>query len=402
MKALLITHDFLPGLPGGIAEYYHRLAQNLAPALEVLAPAMEGDEVFDHGEAYRVHRRRIRTLGGGHLEGADAGLRRTVSLVALLLSHLRDFRRFGRGLLDGGEFRAVLLGHAYLSPLVHLLGRKRRGFRVGVVLHGSELHRFSGISPVEGTLISALNAADFLVVNSEFTRAQYLRRGVRPAQAVKVMNPGVELERFHPGAGDPDGIRRRLGIGDRPMILSVARLVEWKGQDVVIRALPWIFRHVPDAVYVIPGTGPYEAALKGLARETGVEDRVLFPGWMDEEDLPSLYRAADVMAVPSREFQPGRPVEGFGIVFMEASACGTPVIGGNLGGTEESILEGVTGFRVPPEDTGAVASGIVRLLADPALAQQMGEAGAARARTEFAWPRLAGSLLDFLEELPGP
>ncbi len=158
---------------------------------------------------------------------------------------------------------------------------------------------------------------------------------------------------------------------------------------------------------MIVGDGPYRPDLERLTRQLGLERQVVFAGFVAAEDLPSYYRAADVMVMPSREFAGNLPVEGFGISYVEASACGVPVIGGRGGGTEESIVDGVTGIRVDPHQPDEVADAVIELLRDPELAARMARAGPPQART-FEWSAQARRLREFLDRVlmvrpePGP
>jgi phosphatidylinositol alpha-1,6-mannosyltransferase len=167
----------------------------------------------------------------------------------------------------------------------------------------------------------------------------------------------------------------------------------------VLRALPSVLERVPDAVYLIVGSGPYRAELERLARELDLASNVVFAGFVPDEELPSYYRAADVVAVPSREVVESVPIEGFGIVYVEAGACGVPVVGGRDGGTDESIDDGVTGFRIDPRDETALADAVVRLLGDRDLARRFGRAGRDRAVQLFDWAIQAERLRAFLEEV---
>jgi phosphatidylinositol alpha-1,6-mannosyltransferase len=267
------------------------------------------------------------------------------------------------------------------------------------MLHGSELHRYMGWSAVRRIVLGALDAADFLVVNSEFTRRQYIERGVRSDQRFLKVSPGVDTSQFRLDAGDPMEIRRRHGLEDRPVLLSVARLVEWKGQDMVLEALPRVRGAVPDVAYLIVGEGPHRASLERTVKSQGLERHVVFAGFVPSSELPSYYRAADVMVVPSREFAAGLPIEGFGIVYVEAGACGTPAIGGLGGGTEESIEHAVTGFRVDPNDPEAIAEAVLKLLEDRELAGRFGRAGRERAVKQFDWSIQAVRIRAFLERV---
>jgi phosphatidylinositol alpha-1,6-mannosyltransferase len=244
---------------------------------------------------------------------------------------------------------------------------------------------------VRRLIVALLNGANFLMVNSEFTRRQYLARGVRADQTFVRIHPGVDLKRFLPNL-DASPIVRRHGLAGRPLILTVGRLVEWKGQDMVMRALPYVLQAVPTAAYVVVGEGPYRKPLERLVAELKLHDHVIFAGFVPAEELAMYYRAADVTVLVSREICPGMPIEGFGMVYLEANAAGRPVIGSRMGGVTEAILEGVTGLLVNPNDEKEIAAAIMRLLTDRVLAEHMGIQGRARAARELSWQTQAAGL----------
>lgn len=400
MKALLLTQEFPPELSGGISQYYYHLSRCLDGAMSVLTAGDAGQADFDAAQSFTIHRRRIPIVPPAFMRHSRGPFLRLPRIGYIAAAQWLLFDRHARAIAAEEGTDVALLGHLYLAPLGM---RLRRGsvMRFGVSLHGSELHRYMSWGAVRHAMLKALNDADFLVVNSEFTRTQYLERGVRSDQVFFKVNPGVDTSFFHPDAGDPGEVRRRHGLGERPTIISVARLVEWKGQDTVLRALPAIVAEVPEVMYLMVGEGPFRRDLERLAAQLGVEERVVFAGFVPESELPVYYRAADVVAVPSREVTEGLPIEGFGIVYVEAGACGLPVVGGCGGGTDESIEDEVTGFRVDHDDPAAVASAVVRLLEDRRLAERMGSAGRQRAVDLYDWRIQADGLRRFLEGAVG-
>jgi phosphatidylinositol alpha-1,6-mannosyltransferase len=398
LRGLLLTQEFPPVLSGGISMYYYQLCRHLDGALSVLTPGGSGSAEFDAAQPFAVHRRRIPVVSPALMTGSRIGIPRLLRMAYLATAQWTLFHRHARRILSEEPADVVLIGHLYLGTLGPRLRRRTRA-RYGIMLHGSELHRYMGWRAVRRRMLAALDAADFLVVNSEFTRRQYLERGVRGDQRILKINPGVDAAHFRPDAGNPLQVRERHGLGDRPVLLSVARLVEWKGQDMVLEALPRIREAVPEVAYLIVGEGPHRASLLGSVRRLGLERHVVFAGFVPSSELPSYYRAADVMVVPSREFAGGLPIEGFGIVYVEAGACGTPTIGGLAGGTEESIEDAVTGFRVDPNDPGAIADAALRLLADRELARRFGRAGRERAVRQFDWSIQAGRIRALLESV---
>jgi phosphatidylinositol alpha-1,6-mannosyltransferase len=178
-------------------------------------------------------------------------------------------------------------------------------------------------------------------------------------------------------------VRERHGLTGRPVIVCVSRLVPRKGQDTLIRALPLVQRQVPEAALLLVGGGPYRSTLEALARAAGVADDVFFTGSVPWAQLPAHYAAGDVFAMPCRTRRGGLDVEGLGIVYLEASATGLPVVAGDSGGAPDAVREGETGYVVPGRDLLALADRLVTVLSDATLARRLGRAG--RSWVEAAW-----------------
>jgi len=214
------------------------------------------------------------------------------------------------------------------------------------------------------------------------------------------LTPGVDTGTYHP---DVDGsqVRRRHGLSDRPVVVCVSRLVPRKGQDTLIRALPAIRRRVPGAALLVVSGGPYRSTLQRLARETGVADDVVFTGSVPWEELPEHYAAGDVYAMPCRTRRRGLDVEGLGIVYLEASASGLPVVAGDSGGAPDAVREGETGYVVGGRDVEAVADRVATLLADPGLARRLGAAGRAWVEADWQWQTQADRMRALLTGAPG-
>lgn len=230
--------------------------------------------------------------------------------------------------------------------------------------------------------------------------SQYALRRVRRAFGPGVdfvrLAPGVDAERFQPDPQAREAMREQHRVGEAPVLLCLARLVPRKGQDVLIGAMPRILREVPDALLVIVGSGPCEKHLRRLAEQHGVADRVRFVGRVQEEELPAWYAMADVFAMPCRTRGRGLDVEGLGIVFLEASAVGLPVIAGDSGGAPETVREGETGTVVSGRAVPDVANAAVRLLSDKLCASKMGVAGRAWVQESWSWDASAQTLAELL------
>lgn len=185
----------------------------------------------------------------------------------------------------------------------------------------------------------------------------------------------------------------------RPTLLSLARLAElYKGHDTLIRVLPLVRARCPGARLRIAGDGPLREYLQRIARSVGVDDAVDFLGEVADESLPDLYRTSDAFVLMSRESPSKGGAEGFGIVILEAGACGKPVVAGRSGGLVDAVEDGVTGILVDPEDPAAVAEALIAVLSDQALAQRMGQAGRQRVLARFTWDTVIGDARRVFEE----
>jgi len=380
---VLFLGEEIPPCPGGVAQWGSWMARQLSRRGLRVVYAARRDFMHDDPEFYR----------DGYTAHPIESARWKQRKELHILKALAECRRLYRP-------RAVIALNCKVAR-VPLLMRPWAGWKVAIAAHGMEITK-NGHRPRRQTgLRWAFGSADLAVAVSRFTRDRILDAGVAPDQ-VRVIPCGVSPELFRPR--DVAAARRRFGFGTRPVVLTLARLVSRKGHDLVIRALPDLRRRVPDLLYVVAGphNPPYEERLRALAREQGVEDTVRFLGYVEEAALPDLYAAADVYAMPSRHDTAGGNFEGFGISYLEANACGVPVVGADTGGVADAIVDGATGYLVPPEDVPALTDRLLRLLADPAAARRMGETGRNRVLASFTWERIAAQFLAALEEKTGP
>ena len=224
---------------------------------------------------------------------------------------------------------------------------------------------------LRASILPAMQDADLIITNSEFTRSFVASAGV--AVTHRAIRPGADPARFRPGL--PGGeLLERLGVSGRPTLLTVSRIVKanrYKGHDVVLRALPEVIRAVPNVAYVIAGDGDDVDYLRRLASECGVHNNVMFAGRVSDDELPLLYNACDAFIMCSREDRTQRGIlaEGFGIALLEASACGKPVIAGRSGGMADAVQDGVTGLLVNPVNIAEVAAAMINASCEPAVAK---------------------------------
>jgi phosphatidyl-myo-inositol dimannoside synthase len=369
-RTLIVTNDF-PPRQGGIQSFVHGLAARLPPAtVTVYAPAWDGAAEFDARQPFPVIRhptslmlplpavsRRAAAIAREH--GCDAVLFGAAAPLGLITPVLRR----------AGVTRAVALTHGHEAGWAALPGARALLRRIG-------------------------DEVDVVTYLGEYFRVR-LARVLSPEAAKRMvqLTPGVDVTFFrHPAGGEV--VKARLGLADRPVVVCVSRLVRRKGQDTLIRAWPRVRAEVSDAILLLVGDGPYARSLRRLARQLGVSDAVVFTGPVPWPELPGYYDAANVFAMPCRTRRAGLDVEGLGIVYLEASATGLPVIGGTSGGAPDAVLEGESGYVV--SDVAGTAARVTELLTDPSKAREMGGKGLAWVNREWRWELAAARLATIL------
>jgi len=295
----------------------------------------------------------------------------------------------------------VLFGAAAPLGLLAPSLRRAGADRIVALTHGHEAGWAA--LPVARTLLRRIGEdVDVVTYLGEYVRVR-LARVLSPQAAARMVRlaPGVDTAAFHPGAGGA-GIRQRLGIGpNRPVVVCVSRMVPRKGQDTLLRAWPLVRAEVGgNPMLLLVGDGPHRAELGRLANRLGLADSVLFAGPVPWEELPAYYDAGNVFAMPCRTRRGGLDVEGLGIVYLEASATGLPVVGGDSGGAPDAILDGETGYVVPGGREDALANRLIELLTDPAGAAAMGHKGQAWVDREWRWELVAQRLSQILDGRP--
>jgi phosphatidylinositol alpha-1,6-mannosyltransferase len=238
-------------------------------------------------------------------------------------------------------------------------------------------------------------AADAVIANAEYARGRLLEIGV-PSERIHKITPGVDCDVFSPGDPDPE-LQARLHISNHSVLLTVARLIPRKGHDLVLKAVARLAGEFPHLQYLIVGRGPDEARLRELAATLGIAQRVVFAGFVPDEQLPDYYRLSHVLVMPNREHD--KDLEGFGITFLEASATGKPVIGGRSGGTSDAVNHGVSGELIDATELEQLVTAIRGFLVDPGKAESMGRAGRKRAAAEFDWKIRANQLRNITRRL---
>lgn len=369
MRLLVLSELFLPtkgGTAVWAAEVYRRLG---GKEIHIVTANVPGAAEFDVAHPNTVHR----------LDLTRVPWLKPESLLMYWRFFARSFWLALRHRFDAiHAFRALPEGLAAWL-VARLIGRP-----VVIYAHGEELTTW-GRGGKYKAMRFALRHADCVIANSDFTRAELLNMGVEQKRIV-LINPGVDTERFRPGL-PCDDLKARIGLrSEERLILSVGRLSRRKGFDMVVHSLSMLAEQGIAARYALIGIGEDQQYLEDLARELGVADRVHLLGHVPSEDLPRWYNACDVFAMPNREIE--GDTEGFGMVFIEAAACGKPVIAGVAGGTGAAVVDGVTGLRIDGRDILAVASALYNVLGNSSFAESLGRSALQRSN-KFSWNEVA-------------
>lgn len=373
-RILLVTNDF-PPRRGGIQSYLEQFVRRLSAAggqeVTVYAPKWKGAQDYDRAAPFRIVRHP----------------------TTLMLPEPRVAGRM-RELISEFGVQTVWFGAA--APLALLADRARRAGAARVVAstHGHEVG-WSMLPGARSALRRIGDTADVITYVSRYTRDRFAA-AFGPRACLEHLPPGVDTDRFRPDPAARARLRAEHRLGDRPVVVCVSRLVPRKGQDMLIRAWPQIRHRIGSPALVIVGGGPHADALRRLAQDCGVATDVVFTGAVATTDLPAYYAVGDVFAMPCRTRGAGLDVEGLGIVFLEASATGLPVVAGDSGGAPETVRDGETGQVVDGRDLEQIAESISGLLADPELAARMGSAGRAWVGRDWNWSAHTARLAELL------
>ncbi len=372
-RILLVTNDFPPrrgGIQSYLEQFAHRLAATGEHHLTVYAPRWRGSDDYDRSAPFEVVRH------PGTLMVPEPGVD----------------RRMRRLIREHGS-ETVWFGAA--APLALLAARARSAGaeRVVASTHGHEVG-WSMLPGARSALRRIGEETDIITFVSRYTRGRFAS-AFGPRARLEYLPPGVDNKRFRPDPAARAAMRTRYGLRDRPVVVCISRLVPRKGQDMLIKAFPGIRARVDGAVLVIVGGGPAADSLHRLAdRTAGAE--VVFTGAVPDAELPAHYAMADVFAMPCRTRGAGLDVEGLGIVFLEASASGVPVVAGHSGGAPETVVQGKTGRVINGRSLDEITEAVSDLLADPAAARRVGEAGRRWICRDWSWDTHTGRLADLL------
>ena len=369
MKILVLSQVFPPARGGSgrwLFELYRRLT---GFQVMVVAGHAPDDGPFDAAASLRIERMNLQFASWG------------VSSVRSAAQYVRAFIKL-RSVLTRTRPDVIHCGKCLPEGLLAVAIKRWKGVPFVCFVHGEELTLAEASRELRRLTRAVLRESALIVANSQHTRKMLGERWSVVPDRIAVMHPGVDTTRFTPAPRDAVA-RARLGWTGRRVVLTVGALQRRKGQDMMIRALPVIRQHCPDVLYAIVGEGWERPYLESLVAELGVEHLVQFRATPADDELIECYQQCDLFALPNR--QVGWDFEGFGIVLLEAQACGKPVVAGRSGGTVETMNPSQTGELIgcdTPDDLGAT---VVRLLDAAQTRDQLGSQAREWVCEHFDW-----------------
>ncbi len=378
MKSLLISSMYFPPQVGGISHFMASIGSTLGPErVCCLTGVPASASAVRHFCGPRVYRRPAAFAKSDYLQAVGW----STAIVQIMVQERPQ------------TVQLATVSEGYLGLWL------RRWLKLPFVIyaHGNEILGLMQESWPKPRC--ALQQADRVLAVSRFTAELVQKLGVAP-ERIEIVHPGCDVDRLRPLPPRRELQHQLLGARSRDQVLlTVGNLVARKGHDMVIHALPRVLQRIPDVTYLIVGDGPYRAQLETLATTLGVREHVVFAGHIPDADLPHIYALSTVFVMPSRAQMEACDIEGFGLVFLEANACGKAVVGGRSGGVPDAIVDGVTGLLVNPHDPEDIAQALGRLLTNRELASRLGQQGYGRVVRNFRWAQVGDRVQRVLNEI---
>ena len=384
ITTLVVTNDFGPR-SGGIETFIHGLlaqaSKNQQRNFVVLTSRQDPQDEVVTFDQKMWDENRIKVIRD----------------TAKVLLPTRRLAKAATDLFVAHKCENVIFGASAPLGLLAKSLRKAGAKHIVALTHGHEV--WWARMPLFSAALRRIGAqADQMTYLGEFTRGAVANVLLREDHSKLVhLPPGVDLTRFTPGIKSVE-LQKKWGIADAPVIVSIGRLVARKGSDQLIKAMPEVLQQFPKSKLLLVGTGNYQKRLEKLVRNLKIQDSVIFAGRVEHELLPDYYRLGDIFAAPCRSRYGGLEVEGLGIVYLEASACGVPVIAGKSGGAPDAVLDGKTGLLVNGRDHREVGAAVIKLLSDQPLRQKMGVDGRVWMEQLWSWEGIGARFEEIISD----
>ena len=377
-KTLLITLDFPPRV-GGVATYLSELCRRLpSEKCVVLAPPYDNSDDFDQSQPYQIYRKKL------------------ISKSPLIWPKWLPLLYWTYKIIRQEKIKYIQAGQILPIGTVALLINKIFNIPYLVYTYAMDVTIIKDSSRRKKLAQKILKKAKHIATISQFTKKELLNLGTDESKIVMVY-PCSEIWQQVPANIEDikNSIIKKYKLTHKTILLTIGRLEERKGHDMVIKALPQVLKEIPDLVYIIGSQGPHELKLKDLVLQYQLSEHIIFAGPIPQKELPAYYQLCDVFIMCSRVLS-NRDAEGFGIVYLEANAFGKPVIAGRSGGVEDAVIHEQTGILVNPTETNEISQAIIKLLNNQSLANQLGQQGQQRALQQFQWSDQAKKVINIL------
>jgi phosphatidylinositol alpha-1,6-mannosyltransferase len=373
MKIMVLATSWFPPKIGGESNILYNMPNYIrGDQFVFFAQRLEGAEKFDNALQAKIYR--------------PKWVFSKYKIVSRLFRLLEPYKIIKREKPD-----VLLVGNGNDAYWAKNLNRLIRLPYV-VLLHGTELLNYNPRNETNHQKRGPLSLARMLIANSQYTKSLAMKLGIN-ASKIAILHPGCDPEIFRPGL-PVDDLKKHLGLENRRIVLTVGNLVKRKGHDKTIEAINLIKDEIPNVSYLIVGDGIYKKNLEDLVVSRSLQDHVKFIGSCSNADLPKYYNLCDVFVMASRDMDDN--VEGYGMVFIEAGACGKPVVGGRSGGISDAVLDQKTGILVNPSDPNEIANAIKSLIKNPSLSMKLSETARKRVLEECNWTSYYSKLQDIL------
>ncbi|MEA2088661.1 MAG: glycosyltransferase family 4 protein [Patescibacteria group bacterium] len=372
-KTLLFTIDFPPNL-GGVANYYRKICEYL-PSDKIVILTIRDDKAGEDKKSYKIYR---------------------ANLLTNLLIWPKWFFSFWHlyKIIRKEKIKTVLVGQVLPLGTVAMILSKIMNFNYIVLTHSFDILSAQKSKRKNYLLKKILKNAKYITANSNFTKQELTKLGIKKNKITTV----YPCPYFKPLADEKrkNYLIKKYNLENKKIILTIGRMVERKGADMVIESMPKIKSKVANAVYIVAGGDAYyRKKLVKLSVEFSVYDKIIFIPNAKDEEIKALYDLCDLFIMPCRRIN--EDVEGFGIVFLEANCFSKPVIGGKSGGVVEAIIHNETGLLVNPININEISNAVIKLLNNKNFAEKLGENGEKRVKQEFSWKKQIKKIERLLE-----
>jgi len=368
-KSLLISEIF-PPQNGGSGRWFWELYTRLPRDEYIIAAGQtESDDAFDETHDLNLQRMNLSSTSWG------------IKSISGIKFYWRTFNNIKK-LIKQHEITTIHCGRCLPEGFIGYLFNKFFNIPYICYIHGEDVEAAATSRELSWIVNKVLANTTRLICNSQNTANLLLNNWQVIPDKIAILNPGCDTSKFIPAKPD-ENIKKSLNWQGKKVILTVGRLQERKGQDMLIKALPEIKKSIPNILYAVIGGGEEKQKLESLTEELSLKDNVLFMSEISDEQMIQAYQQCDVFALPNRTV--GLDIEGFGMVLVEAQACAKPVIAGDSGGTAETMVIGKTGYIVDCTQPEPIAEKLITLLQEPEQCTKLGTAGRIHVEKTLDW-----------------